>query len=385
MSDANPGGATTAVPGMITCMEHLSAAELEAGRAHVLDAPRDVGRLALVVRRPDQGERDVVESGQLDARLGLVGDNWLARGSRSTPDGSAHPLKQITVMNVRVAELVAGGLDHAPMCGDQLYVDYEIGSDNLPVGALLSIGSAVLEVTAPPHTGCVKFVDRFGGEAMRFVNSGEGRAHRWRGMNTRVVLPGRVAVEDVVRKLTDAELDGTRLRAMQHEDLPMFVGWLDQPHVRQWWPEPVGDDAMREYAACIDGTDPTDVFVIEHDRRPVGMIQRYRMDDYPDWAKTMPAELDVGVAAGIDYFVGDAGLTGRGIGTEAIRQVTSLSLDWWPDVTTVIVSVQQANRPSWRALERVGYARVWAGMLDSDDPSDAGPAYIYRYDRSVLQ
>jgi aminoglycoside 6'-N-acetyltransferase len=279
-------------------------------------------------------------------------------------------------MNARVAELVAGGLDNAPMCGDQLYVDYEIGVDNLPVGALLAVGSALLEVTLPPHTGCAKFVERFGAEAMRFVNSGAGRAHRWRGMNTRVVLPGRVRRGDVVHQVTD--LTGTRLRVMRHEDLPTFVDWLDEPHVRRWWPDPVGAQATREYAACLDGDDPTDVFVVEHDGRPVGMIQRYRLDDHPQWAKTMPADLDIGVAAGIDYVVGVPEATGRGIGSDAIRQATALSFEWWPDVTSVIVSVPQANRPSWRALERAGYDRVWQGRLDSDDRSDAAPAYIYR-------
>jgi RimJ/RimL family protein N-acetyltransferase len=362
---------------MIHGVEQVAVEVLEAGRAHVLAAPSDLGTVALVVRRPSAGEREVVSEGVLDARAGLVGDNWRARGSRHTADGSAIPEMQVTVMNVRVADLVAGGRDNAPMAGDQLYVDFDLGQDSLPTGTLLVVGSAVLEVSAAPHLGCKKFVDRFGGDAMRFVNSAAGRQHRFRGVNTRVVTPGRVRVGDVVRKLTADELDGTRLRGMRHDDLATFVGWLDQPHVRQWWPSPVGEQAHAEYAASIDGADPTDVFVIEHGCRPVGMIQRYRVDDYPEWAKALPDEVDVGVAAGIDYLVGVPELTGRGIGTAAIRQATSMTFDWWPDVTTVAVAVQQANPHSWRALERAGYARVWDGLLDSDDPSDAGPAYLY--------
>jgi RimJ/RimL family protein N-acetyltransferase len=319
----------------------------------------------------------VVDEAVLDARLGLVGDNWLARGSRHTPDGSAMPDKQVTMMNVRVADLVAGGRSNVPQAGDQLYVDLDLSADNLPAGTLLAVGSAVLEVSAAPHRGCKKFVSRFGEEAMRFVSSPTGRRHRMRGVNTRVVTPGRVRVGDVVRKLTPGELDATRLRAMRHDDLATFVGWLEQPHVRAWWPSPVGDQAHEEYAASIDGTDPTDVFVIEHRRQQVGMIQRYRLDDYPEWATALPDDVETGVAAGIDYLVGVPELTGRGIGTAAIRQVTAMTFDCWPDVTTVAVAVQQANGRSWRALERAGYARVWAGMLDSDDPSDAGPAYLY--------
>ncbi|HET6816260.1 MAG TPA: MOSC domain-containing protein [Mycobacteriales bacterium] len=180
---------------------HLSAAELAAGLDHVLASPEDDGELVLIAARPQPAERELPAEARLDLALGLVGDNWSTRGSRSTPDGSADPDKQITVMNARIAELVAGR-DAMALCGDQLYVDMEIGVDNLPVGARLQIGEAVLEVTEPPHTGCKKFVARFGEEAMRFVNSGEGRAHRLRGMNTRVVVAGTVRVGDRCRKLS---------------------------------------------------------------------------------------------------------------------------------------------------------------------------------------
>jgi MOSC domain-containing protein YiiM len=180
---------------------HLSTAELEAGLGHVLASPQDDGALVLIVARPRAGERELPTEAKLDLAVGLVGDNWSTRGSRSTPDGSAHPDKQITVMNARIAELVAGGAEDMALAGDQLYVDLEIGIDNLPVGSRLAIGETVLEVTEPPHTGCKKFVARFGEEAMRFVNSREGRRHRWRGMNTKVVVAGTVSLGDRCRKL----------------------------------------------------------------------------------------------------------------------------------------------------------------------------------------
>jgi MOSC domain-containing protein YiiM len=106
-------------------------------------------------------------------------------------------------MNARVAELVAGGQDNMALAGDQLYVDLEIGEGNLSVGSRLAIGEAVLEVTEPPHTGCKKFVARFGADAMRFVNSGQGREHRWRGMNTKVVVAGTIRVGDRCLKLDE--------------------------------------------------------------------------------------------------------------------------------------------------------------------------------------
>lgn len=181
-------------------MSHLTAEELQAGLEHLRAAPRETGELVMIVARPDIMERRVLDEGQLDTEVGLVGDNWLARGSSSTPDGSAAPDKQITVMNIRAADLVARGRDGAAQAGDQLYVDFDVSIDNLPPGALLSIGEAVLEISESPHLGCAKFVHRFGEEAMRFVNGRVGRSLRLRGVNTRVVVPGTVRVGDKVTR-----------------------------------------------------------------------------------------------------------------------------------------------------------------------------------------
>jgi len=195
---ANSGDAC----GMMRRVDHLTPAQLEAALPHIQASPRDVGVVQLIAARPRQGERVLLDEGQLDCELGLLGDNWLERGNRHTPDGSADPDAQITVMNARVAELVACGSERMSIAGDQLYVDFDLSIDNLPPGTWLAVGTAVLEVTPQPHTGCAKFVARFGEDAMRFVNGRTGRAHRLRGMNTRVVVPGVVRVGDVVRKTT---------------------------------------------------------------------------------------------------------------------------------------------------------------------------------------
>jgi hypothetical protein len=184
-------------------MEPLTTAELEAGLDAVRAAPPDSGRVELIVRRPAVGERDTIEEGQLDAGVGLVGDSWRERPSSSTPDKSAHPEKQITVMNARFASLVARTDDRRPLAGDQLYVDLDISQTNLPAGTRLAIGSAVIEVTEPPHTGCAKFTQRFGLDAFRFVNSPLGLELRLRGLNAKVVTPGTVRVGDEVRKVDD--------------------------------------------------------------------------------------------------------------------------------------------------------------------------------------
>jgi len=179
-------------------MQHLSYQFLEESLGHIRESPPDHGVVVLVVRRPAVGTRELPAEALLDPAAGLVGDNWLARGSKSTPDGSADPQRQVTVMNARVAELVAGGVDRMPLAGDQLYVDFDISLDNLPAGSLLTVGEAVLQVSEAPHLGCAKFVERFGADAMRFVNSRVGRQLRLRGMNASVLQRGVVRPRDVV-------------------------------------------------------------------------------------------------------------------------------------------------------------------------------------------
>lgn len=181
--------------------KHLTMAELEAGLDKIRQSPRDQGMVQLIVRRPQTGERDVVQEGELDVIEGLVGDNWRARGSSGTADGSPHLDMQLTIMNARVADLVAQHQDRWQLAGDQLFIDMDISVDNLPPGTQLALGSAIIEVTAQPHTGCKKFVARFGLDAMKFVNSPAGTQLRLRGLNAKVVKPGTVRIGDVVKKI----------------------------------------------------------------------------------------------------------------------------------------------------------------------------------------
>ena len=160
----------------------------------------DGGGVERIVRRPAEGEREVVVEGVLDDVQGLIGDSWLARGSSRTADGLSNPDAQVTVMNARVAALVAGQSERWQLAGDQLYVDLDLSQDNLPAGTRLDIGSAIIEVSAHPHLGCKLFEERFGRDALWFVNSPVGRQLRLRGLNAKVVEPGTVHVGDVVRK-----------------------------------------------------------------------------------------------------------------------------------------------------------------------------------------
>jgi len=180
---------------------HLTTAELEAGLDEIRRAPRDEGTLELIVRRPEVDEREVLDAGELNLEVGLVGDSWITRGSSRTPDGSADPDMQLNIMNSRVTALVAQHKDRWQLAGDQLYLDLDLSEENLPAGTRFAIAAAVIEVSPQPHLGCRKFVSRFGLEAMQFVNSPLGRQLRLRGINARVVQAGVIRVGDVVRKI----------------------------------------------------------------------------------------------------------------------------------------------------------------------------------------
>lgn len=184
--------------------KHLGQEKLEAELENILLSPKDNGVVQMIVRRPDINEREILTRGKLDVTEGLVGDNWSIRGSRRTDDGSAHPDMQLNIMNSRVVELVAGTRDRWPLAGDQIYLDLDLSKENLPAGTQLSLGDAIIEVTVPPHTGCKKFVARFGLDAMVFVNSSRGKQLCLRGINAKVVRSGFFSVGDSACKTVPA-------------------------------------------------------------------------------------------------------------------------------------------------------------------------------------
>ena len=184
-----------------TGASHLTLEQLEAGLEEIQRSPADGGPLRMIVQRPAVDERQVVEIGELDVDTGLVGDSWKTRGSRSTPDGSADPAAQLNIMNSRALALLAQSKERWQLAGDQLIIDLDMSIENLPHGTRLTIGSAVIEVTEKPHTGCAKFAERFGKDALRFISTPAGNQLRLRGVCARVVQSGKISVGDLATKI----------------------------------------------------------------------------------------------------------------------------------------------------------------------------------------
>ncbi|MBI2569269.1 MAG: MOSC domain-containing protein [Candidatus Schekmanbacteria bacterium] len=186
---------------MVLDMIHAGIDELEAELDFIRQSPPDGGAVELIVRRPDQNEREVLVAGELTRESGLVGDNWGTRGGAGSTASGPHPDRQIAIMNARVIAAVARSRERWQLAGDQLYLDLDLRETNVPPGTRLALGSAVLEVTAEPHTGCKKFAARFGQDALRVLASPAGQQLRLRGIYAKVMVDGTVRVRDRVRKL----------------------------------------------------------------------------------------------------------------------------------------------------------------------------------------
>lgn len=183
-------------------IRHATAEELRAGLATVTAAPADRGVLELLVRRPAMDGREILQEGRLDPDVGLVGDNWNARTSPRTEDGSPHPDMQLNIISARVSALLADADERRALAGDQLHVDLDLSEANVPAGTRLAIGAeAIVEVTDQPHRGCVKFRDRFGAAALAFVSGPQAMALHLRGVNAKVIRAGTIRQGDEVRKL----------------------------------------------------------------------------------------------------------------------------------------------------------------------------------------
>jgi MOSC domain len=181
-------------------MKYMTEQDIEQRMDWVLDSPTDRGRVELIVVRPKTNGRESLAQAEFSPEGGVAGDNWLTHCWKKTASGASDPEVQVAIMNARMIEVLAGDKSCWPPAGDQLFVDFDLGVENLRLGDQLEIGGAVLEIAAEPHRGCQKFKQRFGEAALHWVNSTQGDACRLRGVYANIISAGQVEVGDVIYK-----------------------------------------------------------------------------------------------------------------------------------------------------------------------------------------
>lgn len=174
---------------------------LESKLNYIFDSPINNGELKMIVSRPDVDLREELHTGLLSTKEGLIGDSWKKRSSRHTADNSAFIDAQLTLMNSRVIDVLTADKKRWALAGDQLFVDLDLSDENLPPGSLLKIGECVIEISKHPHNGCGKFKERFGSDALKFVNSPLGKKKHFRGLNAKVITEGKINIGDKITKL----------------------------------------------------------------------------------------------------------------------------------------------------------------------------------------
>jgi aminoglycoside 6'-N-acetyltransferase len=186
------------------------------------------------------------------------------------------------------------------------------------------------------------------------------------------------------RMLMHTEAVDLSFERLRSSDLSVLATWLARPHVQRWWREPSDLASVEEnYGPLLDGSDPTEGFMVHLSGRPIGYVQRYLIDDDPEWREAMRSSMQEGGGIGIDYLIGEPDLVGRGIGRDMISRFVAECFGRYPAENRIVVGLQQDNVASWKALEASGFRRVWAGDLESSDPSDQGPSFIYLVDRGT--
>ena len=182
-------------------IEHRSLDTLEAGLENIKNSPHDNGMLYMIVVRPYKSERAIPWYCNLSPEGGVEGDHWAQGCWKSLPDGRPDPAVQVTIMNSRCLELLAPTKEQWALAGDNLIIDFDLSTENLKPGQKISIGSAILQITDVPHNGCIKFRDRFGADALRFVSTKEGKELRLRGIYAQIIKAGEIRVGDRMKKI----------------------------------------------------------------------------------------------------------------------------------------------------------------------------------------
>ena len=173
------------------------------------------------------------------------------------------------------------------------------------------------------------------------------------------------------------------LRPLVRADLPLLGRWLAEPLVARWWAHDSSAEAVeRDFGPSLDGEDVTALYVGEVAGRPVGLVQVYPIEAYPEYVEELAPVCEVPPGAlSIDYLVGEPDARGRGIGAGLIAAAVARGFADHPGASDVLVPVSVDNVASWRALQRAGGTWYAAGEMTPDNPVDPPDHVVHRFTR----
>lgn len=164
-------------------------------------------------------------------------------------------------------------------------------------------------------------------------------------------------------------------RPLEANDFPVLVEWFAEPAVAQWWNQTAELTAIEsKYGPRVAGQERTSMWIAEIDGHAGGLLQCYLHADYPQH----DAIVGIPAAVGIDYLLSGAH-RGQGLGAPVLSAFAAHAFDQHPPAATCVAAPAQANKASWRALERAGFTRH-----GECQPPDEPIAFIYALPRPDL-
>ncbi len=179
----------------------VTAKALAVALPHVLDAPKLAGPVHLLCTRPGYNQRVFPPRLVLTRTGGVAGDFEMGKPWLKLADGRPDPRIQVSILSLRVLDLVWRDRAAQAHPGDAIVADFDLGLANLPTGALLGVGTAVLRVSDLWNDGCVKWKVRYGQPAYAWIAAPEHETFRLRGILCSVEQDGEVAIGDRIIRL----------------------------------------------------------------------------------------------------------------------------------------------------------------------------------------
>lgn len=170
-------------------------------------------------------------------------------------------------------------------------------------------------------------------------------------------------------------------KTLEKEHFPLLHRWLNEPHVKRWYNENIDlsriEAVIEKYTPYINGVKPTRAFIIFHAKKPIGYIQTYRINDYPEYSKHLALGEE---AAGIDLYIGDADYVYKGLGSEIIKQFMKDFIFEQTDVSSCVIGPEPKNVSAIRAYKKAGFSDLKTVQL----PNEPEPEYIMKHERPLV-